>query len=108
MYLTRAEANQRLGTSIGASPLADLNRVRERVSLPALGAVSLEAILKERKVELAHEGQFLYDVKRTGGGIMDNSSTEIYNFDDGRLVFPIPQREMDANPSLVQNSAYLN
>ena len=108
MYLTRAEANFRLGTSVGAAPLADLNRIRQRVDLPALGSISLEVILAERKVELAHEGQYLHDVKRTGGLILDNSSSETYNFDDGRLIFPIPQREMDANPSLVQNSAYTN
>src|SRR5690606_27766407 len=108
MYLTRAEANLRLGTSVGATPLSDINRVRQRVSLPALGTVTLADVLHERKVELAHEGQFLHDVKRTGGSILDNSSSEVYNFDDGRLVFPIPQREIDANPSLVQNSAYLN
>jgi tetratricopeptide (TPR) repeat protein len=108
MYLTRAEANLRLGTAVGATPLADVNRIRQRVNLPALGAVTLADILKERKVELAHEGQYLHDVKRTGGSIADNSSSETYNFDSGKLVFPIPQREMDANPGLVQNSAYTN
>jgi tetratricopeptide (TPR) repeat protein len=108
MYLTRAEANLRLGTSVGATPLEDLNRIRQRVNLPAATSVSLDAILAERKVELAHEGQFLHDVKRTESSIMDNSSSESYRFDDGRLVFPIPQREMDANPNLVQNSAYSN
>lgn len=108
MYLTRAEANLRLGTSVGAAPLDDLNRIRQRVNLPALNSVTVDAILAERKVELAHEGQFLHDVKRTEGVILDNSSSESYGFDDGRLIFPIPQREMDANPSLVQNTAYTN
>lgn len=108
MYLTRAEANFRLGTAIGATPLEDLNRIRGRVKLPALSAVSLDDILAERKVELAHEGQFLHDVKRTRGLILDNSASTSYSFDDGRLVFPIPQREMDANPSLVQNPGYEN
>ena len=68
----------------------------------------MEAILAERKVELAHEGQFLDDVKRTSGQNLDNSSNEIYSFDDGRLIFPIPLREMDANTRLVQNTAYTN
>ena len=108
MYLTRAEANFRLGTSVGATPLADLNRIRQRVKLPAATVVSLASILAERKVELAHEGQFLHDVKRTQGFIMDNASSATYNFDDGKLIFPIPQREMDANPNLVQNPAYTN
>ena len=108
MYLTRAEANFRLGTSIGATPLADLNIIRQRVKLPAATDVSLASILAERKVELAHEGQFLHDVKRTKGFIMDNASSATFNFDNGKLIFPIPQREMDANPNLVQNSAYTN
>ncbi len=108
MYLTRAEANARLGSSVGATPLDDLNRIRTRVNLPALNAATLETIFAERKVELAHEGQYLHDVKRTQGTILDNSSNVIYSFDDGKLIFPIPQREIDANPSLVQNAAYTN
>lgn len=108
MYLTRAEANFRLNTSLGDSPKGDLNKIRQRVKLPPLENVTLEAILAERKVELAHEGQFLHDVKRTKGVIKDNSSSVTYNYDDGRLIFPIPQREMDANPALVQNPAYVN
>ena len=108
MYLTRAESNARMGTSVGATPLDDLNKIRTRVGLPTLNAATVENILAERKVELAHEGQFLHDVKRTQGAIQDNSSNVVYSFNDGKLVFPIPQREMDANPSLVQNAAYTN
>jgi starch-binding outer membrane protein, SusD/RagB family len=33
MYLTRAEGNLRAGTTVGATPLADLNRIRSRVGL---------------------------------------------------------------------------
>ncbi len=106
MYLTRAEANLREGTAIGAAPLADLNRIRSRVGLPPLATATLEAVLLERKLELAHEGQFLHDVKRTGGVILDNSSNSSFSFDDSKLVFPIPQREMDSNPNLVQNAGY--
>ncbi|MEP0710401.1 MAG: RagB/SusD family nutrient uptake outer membrane protein, partial [Algoriphagus sp.] len=108
MYLTRAEANFRLGTSEGATPLADLNRIRQRAKLPAATTVSLASILAERKVELAHEGQFLHDVKRNQGSIKDNASNATFSYTDGKLIFPIPQREMDANPNLIQNSAYTN
>lgn len=106
LYLTRAEANFRAGTSVGASPLEDLNRIRARVGLAPLPEVTLEAILRERKVELAHEGQIIHDIKRTQGIVKDNSSETVFNFDDPRMVFPIPQREMDANPNLVQNPGY--
>lgn len=102
MYLTRAEANLRSGTSTGAPPLADVNTVRARAGAPALTAAALtvDAVLKERYYELIFEGQKLHDYKRTGrniGSIPWNSP---------RLVFPIPQREIQSNPSLVQNAGY--
>ncbi|SHN27379.1 SusD family protein [Cyclobacterium lianum] len=107
MYLTRAEANFRVGTSVGATPLEDINRIRNRVNLPAKSSISLEEILLERKLELAHEGHFIHDTKRTRGEIQDNNNEELqYGFDDPRMVLPVPQREMDANPELVQNPGY--
>jgi hypothetical protein len=104
LYLTRAEANLREGTSTGAAPLNDINRIRTRVGLPALLTVSLADILKERKLELAHEGHSIHDARRTRGSVTEGSTT--YQFNDPRMVFPIPQREMDANPNLVQNQGY--
>ena len=106
MYLTRAEGNFREGTVVGANPVDDINIIRKRVKLPLKTTITLEEILKERKLELAHEGHFLHDVKRTRGSIVDNSSADVYHFDDPKLVFPIPQREMDANPNLIQNEGY--
>lgn len=106
LYLTRAEANFRVGTSVGATPLEDLNRIRTRVGLAPLATATLDAILKERKAELAHEGQIIHDIKRTQGSVRDNSGETVFNFNDPRMVFPIPQREMDANPNLIQNPGY--
>lgn len=106
MYLTRAEANLLAGTTVGATPLEDVNLIRARVGLPALTSVTVEDVLRERKVELAHEGQIIHDIKRTEGVVNDNGSDAVFQFNDPRMVFPIPQREMDANPSLVQNPGY--
>lgn len=100
MYLTRAEANQRNGTAVGASPLSDVNAIRTRAGLPALSAVTLADILKERKLELAFEGQFLPDAKRTQTAV----GTLAWN--SPKLILPIPQREMDVNKQLVQNEGY--
>ena len=100
MYLTRAECNQRLSTAIGATPLADVNKTRTRAGLTALGSVTLAAILKERHLELAFEGNQLDDIKRNKGAV----GTKPFN--DNSLVLPIPQREMDTNKSLVQNAGY--
>lgn len=102
MFLIRAESNFRLDSSLGASPLDDINTLRERANAPTLNTLTLEEILEERKRELAFEGFALHDVKRLKKSI-DGSP-----FDANRLVLPIPQREMDANPNLVQNPGYTN
>jgi hypothetical protein len=101
MLLTRAEANFRLNTQVGASPAADLNLIRQRAGLPALTSLTLAAILRERKLELAFEGQQVHDLRRTRTSV---NATFPYNSD--RLVLPIPQREIDTNKSLVQNTGY--
>ncbi len=100
LYLTRAEANQRNSTSVGASPLSDVNAIRTRAGLPALSAVTLADILKERRLELAFEGQFLPDAKRTQTAV----GTLAWN--SPKLILPIPQREIDVNKQLVQNEGY--
>lgn len=100
IYLTRAEANFRNNTTVGATPLVDVNLIRKRAGLADLTAVSLEAILKERAAELAFEGNNLFEsqrLKKSIGTIAWNSPT---------LILPIPQREMDVNKQLVQNEGY--
>lgn len=102
MYLIRAECNQRLGTSIGDTPLNDYNMIHERAGLLPAQSVTLSDILLERRLELAHEGFKLHDMKR----LKLNVGALPYN--DPRLVFPIPEREVQANPALrgQQNEGY--
>lgn len=101
MYLTRAEANFRAGTNIGASPAQDINLTRVRAGLSSLGVVSLVDILAERKLELAHEGHTIHDMKRL------KLSSDGFPYDDNKLVLPIPQREVDASKGvIVQNDGY--
>lgn len=100
MYLIRAECNQRLGTAIGASPDDDYNAVHTRAGLPEAAGVSLDDILYERRLELAFEGFRVHDVKRTKGTI------GTMNYNDPKLVYPIPQIEIDKNPLLEQNPGY--
>lgn len=100
MYLIRAEANERLETTIGATPLADINRLRRRANAGEYISVTLEIILMERQRELAFEGFALFDARRLGRNIGEIA------FDANRLVLPVPLREMDANPTLVQNPGY--
>ncbi|MEQ1677283.1 MAG: RagB/SusD family nutrient uptake outer membrane protein [Chitinophagaceae bacterium] len=101
LYLTRAEANFRAGTTVGATPTQDVNRTHQRAGLGAFGAVTLADILLERRLELAHEGHRLHDLKRLRG------SADGFNYDDNELVLPIPQREVDASRGvIVQNPGY--
>ncbi|MTB52528.1 RagB/SusD family nutrient uptake outer membrane protein [Lewinella sp. W8] len=60
----------------------------------------IEAIILERRVELAFEGNRIHDLRRLQRDVRGVS------WDADVLVFPIPQREIDANDQLVQNPGY--
>ena len=108
MYLTRAEARFRGSNATGA--LSDLNLVRVRSGLAPLTStqLSLNAILRERRLELAFEGFRLHDAKRTQEAIVNSAPNVNVNlaWNSPRLIFPIPRREIDVNPRLVQNDGY--
>ena len=105
IHLNRAEANLRGGTSIGATPLEDVNAVRARAGLPALGAVTLDDILLERRKELAFEGARRMDLLRNnlnlkpGGGAVSAPGSDF-------VILPIPDDELNANPNAQQNPGY--
>lgn len=101
MYLIRAEANVELGTTVGDTPLNDLNALRARSSASLLaGDIVKEDVLNERVLELAFEGFAVHDIVRTQG------SVDGFNYDAPQLVMPIPQSEMDTNPQMQQNPGY--
>ena len=101
MYLTRAEANFRMGTSIGDTPGNDLNAViRKRAGLNPV-VVNLANIIYERRLELAHEGQRIHDIRRL------KLSVDGFAYDDNKSIFPIPSREVNAGSGiLIQNPGY--
>ncbi len=114
LYLIRAEARAQIGTDLPGA-LADVNVVRARAGLAASAAATtadlMTAILKERRIELAHEGHRFFDLKRTNGlataisaaafgvsGAIDNTF---------RALWPIPQREVLTSGGIIaQNSGY--
>ena len=102
MYLIRAECNFRIPSTVGATPLADYNTIHTRAGLTAAGSVTLNAILLERRLELSFEGFMIHDARR----LQNTVSGLPYN--DPKLVFPIPLRETEANPTLKsqQNPGY--
>ena len=64
-----------------------------------------EAVLQERRWELCFEGHRYYDLKR-----MDQLGPAMaavgITVEDKHLMYPIPLREIDANPNLGQNIGY--
>jgi starch-binding outer membrane protein, SusD/RagB family len=102
MYLTRAEANYRSGQQVGPNfPLADVNRVRARSFAPMLVNIAdADVIVFDRYLELAFEGERFFTVKRL------RLTVDGIDYDDPRMIFPIPQREIDLGNSLPQNEGY--
>lgn len=113
MYLIRAEAAFEMGNA--GQALDDLNTLRNRVGAPMLTSVDRETILKERLFEMTYEARRRQDLIRsdesipfsTGGG---NLFTRPWAFkpqtEPFRVVYPIPQPQLNANPSLTQNPGY--
>ncbi len=115
ILLLKAEALNELGDPDGAAAL--VNQIRARVNLlPTTASTQAEmrlAIEKERRLELAFEGHRWYDLKRTGRAIevMNNARGANgqplgYNLTAERLIWPIPQAELDKNSKLTQNPGY--
>jgi hypothetical protein len=107
-YLIRAEARAQLGDITGAQD--DLNTIRNRAGLADTQANNkvtlLEAILKERRVELFTEhGHRWYDLKRTGNAAEVLAPIKT-NWQDHHILFPIPENELELNPNLTQNPGY--
>jgi hypothetical protein len=102
MYLIRAECNIRLSTAVGDTPLADYNVIHTRAGLDPAVSITLDDVLYERRLELAFEGFKIHDIRR----LHQNFDTYVYN--DPKLLFPIPDREIEANPKLKpqQNPGY--
>jgi hypothetical protein len=115
IILLKAEALNETGDVAGAATL--VNQIRTRAKLSNTTAAAQDAmrlaIEKERRLELAFEGIRWFDLKRTGRAIeVMNSCTgagEVplgYHLTTNRLMFPIPQSELDKNTKLVQNPGY--
>lgn len=118
VLLMKAEALNELGRTAEAQLLATddnatLNKVRVRAGLLNVTGLSQDElrnkILHERRMELAFEGQRWFDLIRVKGGqygIDFLHSIGKSNMSSKYLLFPVPQKERDANPNLSQNTGY--
>jgi len=103
MYLTRAECNYRLAAAVGATPLDDIKTIRSRAGLSTTQSyITLDNIILERHLEIAHEGERIHDVKRL------KQSVDGYDYDANELVFPIPINQIIivGKDILKQNDGY--
>lgn len=119
--LMRAEALVRVSDQVETAAVDLLNQVRVRAfrATDAAGAAVdvstyvnyeaadfadaqalLDAIILERRVELAFEGNRFHDLNRLGLDVKGSTvGSDV-------LVWPVPQRDIDANASLTQNPGY--
>ncbi|GAB2955102.1 RagB/SusD family nutrient uptake outer membrane protein [Hymenobacter coalescens] len=112
MYLIQAEAE---GPT--ADGLEAINKVRRRafglpINQPAPGrdltagtANFTDAVIRERRYELAFENDRWFDLKRTGK-LLTLPTLQAKGVKPFNVVLPIPQSERDVNPGLVQNPGY--
>ncbi|MCC5943863.1 MAG: RagB/SusD family nutrient uptake outer membrane protein [Bernardetiaceae bacterium] len=115
MYLIQAEALARLGQDANARTALDQlrrSRIRGFSSGNESGQALLRAIENERRKELCFEGHRWFDLKRNGQPVVrEDCNTALtprcrLEADDFRFLLPIPQRELQANPNIVQNPGY--
>lgn len=126
VYLIASEAALKKTTPDKGAAVTYLNAIRARSKgLAAASAVStneqLESlILNERAKELVAEGHRFFDLMRLGKTIVfDDPSTKFnepilstsgrtvsINWDYGKIVLPIPDYELNANPNMKQNPIY--
>ena len=118
ILLLKAEALIAKGNLPEATTI--INDIRKRAGLGMLPQYAsankdalLEAYLKERRLELAFEGERWFDLVRLDkvetvlNFIKDEGRPPlVYLFDHYSYKLPIPQRAIDQNPNLVQNPGH--
>jgi tetratricopeptide (TPR) repeat protein len=110
VLLTKAEALANLSTTVEVNAVALVNEVRARSSATPVAPLTkqalIDAILLERRIELAFEGQGELDFLRTGRGIPAHATVNALAYGSDFVVLPIPKYETDQNPNLKQNDSY--
>jgi hypothetical protein len=116
IYLMYAEATLRGGSGNIATAVGYINQLRERAYENTSGnvtSINLDFILDERSRELSWEMTRRTDLIRFGryttadylwpwkGNVKDGKAVESF-----RNLFPIPAKDLVANPNLIQNPGY--
>ncbi|GAA4813309.1 RagB/SusD family nutrient uptake outer membrane protein [Litoribaculum gwangyangense] len=117
LLLIHAEAALNGGGPI-SSGNESLNKVRRRAGLNNITNPTLDAVFQERRIELAFEWEFWYDVVRQDPSValnfLSNTDRGTFNSDTGALqsefyqatvddlLFPYPTVETQNNPALLE------
>ena len=117
IVLINAEANAH--SALDALALQRLNEVAQRRD-PAFAGYSLsgqaliDAIINERRKELAFEGDRYWDLMRLNRDVVRVNLNNNYPANtplvlpanSDKRIWPVPQAEIDANPNISQNPGY--
>lgn len=116
VYLIRAEAAAEKATPDFTVANADLNVIAKRADAAAATVnytdktILINAIMLQRRKELAFEGNLLFDLmrKKTAVTRTDCTAGAACNLaaDDYRLVMPFPAITISANRNVIQNTGY--
>lgn len=112
VLLTAAEvlATQAPGTTVDATAVGYVNQIRTRANAtpiaPLTKAELLDLIARERRLELAFEGQGSLEFLRRGLGIPAHGIVSAQAYGSNYVVLPIPKYDLDLNTNLVKNPGY--
>lgn len=106
IYLIAAEAELK-GNNDGAAAAAYVNAIeKNRVDGYAdVASVTIDDVIFEYEKELFAENQIAFAYWRNKKSVTSQVGKTV-NYDDNKAILPIPQREIDYDPTLVQNPGY--
>jgi hypothetical protein len=104
MYLIAAEASYPSNTADALKYVNEVTSRRGATAIASNGSALLEDIITERRKELAFEGERYLDMQRLQRNIARSKNYPAaalsIDFTNYRRIMPIPQGELDANPSI--------
>ncbi len=104
MYLIAAEASYPSNTADALKYVNEVTSRRGATAIASSGSALLEDIITERRKELAFEGERYLDMQRLQRNIARSKNYPAaalsIDFTNYRRIMPIPQGELDANPSI--------
>ena len=111
VLLTKAEALAKLNT--GAPDLTAVslvNQIRTRANAAPIAPLTqqdlINLIIRERRIELAFEGQGSLEFERNKMDLPAHSTVPLQPWGSNYRVLPIPKYDTDKNPKLTQNNGY--